>query len=122
MGRTDQADGRIGPALVWENERGVCGDHRGAGEDELGVEAVAGRLVNLLSGEAAGEAVLVIVIGTDGIVLAVGSQFLLLVEHDKLRALPWFAGLLDPSPHLVVDLVKAATDEIRTRLLGGNRR
>ena len=86
--------------LASKNWGGIRRDQLVSFQDELGVKAVAGRLVNRLAAEGAIKFVFVIVIAAETQFFTVRREFFLLVEHDQLRRAPGLSGLAARNPRI----------------------
>src|SRR5437867_10169309 len=76
------------PDLTFKDRRRIGGDQFVPLQNELGINSIARRLVNLVAAEIAVEFVFVVVVAAELEPFAIRRQFLFFIEHDQLRGTP----------------------------------
>src|SRR2546423_1397138 len=113
----DRGAGAIA-VLAFENRSRARRDQLVSFQDELGIEAITGRLVNGLAAEVPVESVFVIVVAAETEFLPVRCEFFLFVENDELGRAPRLPRFAHVAPKLVDRAFEVAVaDEIIARRL-----
>jgi hypothetical protein len=102
----------MAPELAFENWRWIRGNELVALQNELWINAIACRFVNLVAAKVTVEFVFVIIIASEIETLAVRGKFLFLIQHHQFCCAPGLTRAPDVTPELVIGFVIAPSDKI----------
>src|SRR6266446_6137779 len=103
--------------LTFENRRRAGRDQLVSLQHELGIDAVTGRLINIVAAEEAIKSVFVVVVEPEVQLLAIRRELFVFIQHHQLRGAPGLSGPAHIAPEFEIRLVIASADEVVARRL-----